>query len=172
MSEIEELRASVAALAERVRLLEDHIEITGLVAQYGPNVDSGSADATAALWTDDGTFDAVGAIMMRGRDQIAGMVRSDGHQGLILDGCGHVLTAPHVVVRGDEADGRSYALNIRWDAERERFWVARVSANTWRWVRTPDGWRIAERVNANLDGTPEHRAMLAPRSTGAFAPPP
>jgi 6-phosphogluconate dehydrogenase (decarboxylating) len=51
----------------------------------------------------------------------------------------------------------------RWDAEQERFWVARVSANTWRWRRTPDGWRITERVNANLDGTPEHRAMLAPR---------
>ena len=52
----------------------------------------------------------------------------------------------------------------RWDAEAERFWVARVSANTWRWIRTPDGWRIAARVNANLDGTPEHREMLAPRS--------
>jgi len=38
-----------------------------------------------------------------------------------------------------------------------------VSANTWRWRRTPDGWRIVERINANLDGTPEHRAMLAPR---------
>jgi hypothetical protein len=33
-------------------------------------------------------------------------------------------------------------------------------------VRTPDGWRIAERVNANLDGTPEHREMLAPPSAG------
>jgi hypothetical protein len=37
-----------------------------------------------------------------------------------------------------------------------------VSANTWKWRRTPDGWRITERVNANLDGTPEHREMLAP----------
>ena len=57
---------------------------------------------------------------------------------------------------------RAAALNIRWDAEADRFWVARVSANTWRWTRTPEGWRITERVNANLDGTPEHRAMLAP----------
>jgi SnoaL-like domain len=32
----------------------------------------------------------------------------------------------------------------------------------WRWLRTPQGWRIAERINANLDGTPEHRQMLAP----------
>ena len=116
-----------------------------MVAQYGPAVDSGSADATAALWTEDGTFDAVGAMVMHGHEQIAAMVRSDGHQGLIRNGCGHVLTVPHVVIDGDEAEGRSYALNIRWDAEQERFWVARVSANTWRWIRTPDGWRITAR---------------------------
>jgi hypothetical protein len=163
VSEIDELRRTVAALESRVQLLEDHLEITQLVAQYGPSVDSGSAEATAALWTEDGTFDAVAAIEMRGREQIAGMVRSDGHQGLIRNGCGHVLTVPHVVVKGDQAEGRSYALNIRWDAEADRFWVARVSANTWRWVRTDDGWRIAERVNANLDGTADHREMLAPK---------
>jgi len=162
VGEIDDLRVAVAMLQARVQLLEDNLAITQLVAQYGPNVDSGSAEATAGLWTENGTFDAVGAIEMRGREQIAGMVRTKGHQDLIVNGCGHVLTVPHVVVKGDEAEGRSYALNIRWDPETQRFWVARLSANTWRWVRTPEGWRIAERVNANLDGTPEHRAMLAP----------
>jgi hypothetical protein len=162
VSEIDDLRDVVARLEARVRQLEDHIEITQLVAQYGPSVDSGSAAATAELWTEDGTFDAVGAIEMHGWDEIAGMVDGDGHQSLILNGCGHVLTVPHVALDGDEATGRSYALNIRWDEEAQRFWVARVSANTWRWVRTPEGWRIAERVNANLDGTAAHRAMLAP----------
>jgi hypothetical protein len=94
------------------------------------------------------------------------MVRTDGHRDLIEHGCGHVLTVPHVVVDGDKAVGRSYALDIRWDADAERYWVARLSANTWRWVRTPDGWRIAERVNAALDGTPAHRQMLAPPEQG------
>jgi hypothetical protein len=162
MSEIDDLRTAVTALQERVRTLEDHLEVTQLVAQYGPAVDSGSAEVAAGLWTQDGIFDAVGAMEMRGREQIAGMVRTQGHQDLIMNGCGHVLTIPHVVVNGDVAQGRSYALNIRWDPEAQRFWVARLSANTWRWVRTPDGWRIAERVNSNLDGTPESREMLAP----------
>jgi ketosteroid isomerase-like protein len=159
---LEDLRAAVAELQDRVRLLEDHLQITQLVAQYGPAVDSGSADATAALWTAEGVFDAAGTLEMQGHDEIARMVESKGHQDLIRHGCGHVLTVPHVVVNGDEAEGRSYALNIRWDGESQRFWVARVSANTWRWVRTSDGWRIAHRVNANLDGTPEHRQLLAP----------
>jgi SnoaL-like domain len=162
MSEIDELRATVERLASRVRALEDRLEIMQLVAQYGPAVDSGSGEAAAALWTEDGTFDAVPQRRMHGRDEIVAMVHGDGHQGLIRDGCGHVLTVPHVVVDGDRATGRSYALNIRWAAATERFWIARVSANTWRWVRTPQGWRIEERINANLDGTPAHREMLAP----------
>jgi hypothetical protein len=149
-------------LAAKVQALEDQLEIMQLVAQYGPAVDSGSGEAAAALWTDEGTFDAVPHLKMRGRDDITGMVHGAGHQSLIHNGCGHVLTVPHIVVDGNQATGRSYALNIRWDADADRFWVARVSANTWRWVRTPQGWRIAERINANLDGTTEHRTMLAP----------
>jgi len=118
MNDIDELKATVEALAARVRRLEDQAEITQLVAQYGPSVDSGSPVATADLWTDDGTFEAVGAISMRCHDQIAAMVSGDGYQYLIRHGCGHVLTVPHVVIHGDTATGRSYALNIRWDADR------------------------------------------------------
>jgi ketosteroid isomerase-like protein len=162
MAEIDELRATVELLAAQVRELSDQVEIMQLVAQYGPAVDSGSGAAAAALWTEDGTFDAVPQRRMRGRDEIAGMVHGDGHQSLIRNGCGHVLTVPHIVVDGDHATGRSYALNIRWDPGADRFWLARVSANTWRWARTPRGWRITERVNASLDGTAEHREMLAP----------
>jgi len=162
MSESDDLRAAVEALADRVRQLEDQVEIMQLVAQYGPAVDSGSAEAAAALWTDDGSFDAVPHLHMRGRPDIEAMVSGPGHQSLIQGGCGHVLTVPHIVIDGDDATGRSYALNIRWDADADRFWVARVSANTWHWERTPQGWRVSERVNANLDGTPEHRQMLAP----------
>ncbi|MBS9375821.1 nuclear transport factor 2 family protein [Rhodococcus sp. B50] len=165
MNDVERLAATVEQLTERVRRLEDRIEIMQLVAQYGPAVDSGSGDAAAALWTEDGRFDAVPQRRMKGRAEIAEMVHGPGHGSLIENGCGHVLTVPHIEIDGDEATGRSYALNIRWDAETDLFRVARVSANTWRWVRTPEGWRIAERVNANLDGTPAHREMLAPKPT-------
>ncbi|MCX4091931.1 nuclear transport factor 2 family protein [Nocardia sp. alder85J] len=162
MSEIEELRAAVAALTERVRILEDHREIGQLVAGYGPAVDSGSGEAAAELWTEDGLFAAVPQLTMNGHADIAAMVHGAGHQSLIHNGCAHVLTVPHIEIDGDRATGRSYALNIRWDAAADRFWVARVSANTWTWVRTPDGWRVAERINAALDGTAAHREMLAP----------
>ena len=58
-AELAQLRATVEALAAKVRVLEDQVEITQLVAQYGPAVDSGSGEAAAALWTEDGVFDAI-----------------------------------------------------------------------------------------------------------------
>jgi SnoaL-like domain len=162
MSETDDLRATVETLAAKVRALEDQVEIMQIVAQYGPAVDSGSGEAAAALWTEEGVFDAVPHLRMRGRGDIIAMIGGAGHQGLLNGGCGHVLTVPHIVLDGDEATGRSYALQVRWDPDAARFWVYRVSANTWRWVRTPHGWRIADRVNAPLDGTEGHREMLAP----------
>ena len=148
-------------LAGQVRAVEDQVEIMQLVAQ-SPVVRQRPRRGHRRAVDEDGSFDAVPVWEMRGRDDIISMVHGPGHQRLIHNGCGHVLTVPHIVVDGDQATGRSYALNIRWDPEADRFWVARVSANTWTWVRTPAGWRIADRVNAPLDGTPEHREMLAP----------
>jgi len=164
VSEVDELRATMEALTARVRALEDQLEIMQLTAQYGPAADSGAGDVAAALWTEDGTFNVAGHFRLAGRDAIAGMLNGAGHQGLIAGGAAHVLTVPHIVVNGDEATGRSHALNIRSHAADE-FRIGRVSANTWHWVRTSQGWRIADRVNASLDGTPGHREMLTPPAT-------
>ncbi len=166
MDELQELKAELAALKARVRQLEDHRDLTQLAAQYGPSVDSGTAEETTSIWTQDGEF-AVGGgehtFTMRGSGDIAAMVNGAGHQSLIMNGCAHVLTVPHVVIQGDEATGRSYALNIRWDAAADRFWVARVSANRWHWTRTDKGWKVTERINSNLDGAEASRALLAPQ---------
>lgn len=166
MDELQELKAELAVLRDRVRELEDHRDLTQLVAQYGPSVDSGTAEETTSIWTEDGEFAVVGGehtFTMKGSEDIAAMVNGAGHQGLIHNGCAHVLTVPHVVIDGDRATGRSYALNIRWDGEADRFWVARVSANRWIWTRTDRGWKATERINANLDGAEASRALLAPR---------
>lgn len=164
MGEIEALKDDIATLRAELRKLADIVEITQLISQYGPNVDNGAADATAGLWTEDGVFAVVGGdrtFSMNGRAEIAAMVNG-GHQTLIRNGAAHVLTTPHVMVDGDSATGRSHALNIRWDPAADRFWVARVSANRWKLARTDQGWQIVERINSNLDGAEESRAVLAP----------
>jgi ketosteroid isomerase-like protein len=160
MTEVDQLRAQLDALATRLRLVEDQLELAQLVARYGPAVDSGAADAAAALWADDGSFIVPPIATWTGHEAIAGMINGDGHQSLIHNGVAHVLTAPRVVVDGDTARGWNYALNIRWDAAEQRFWVARVSANEWHWRRNGNGWRTVSRENRNLDGTEEPRTLL------------
>jgi hypothetical protein len=159
-TELAELRATVSALAARVSRLDDQAAISQLIARYGPSVDSGSAAAAAALWARDGVFAAPPHGTWTGHDEIAGMVSGSGHQGLILNGAAHVLTAPLVAVDGDEATAWNYALNIRWDAGHDRFWVARVSANRWRLRRHSGRWQITDRTSRTLDGTQEPRALL------------
>jgi hypothetical protein len=145
----------LAALEARVRVLEDHEALAQLVATYGPAVDSGAAD-----WFDDGVFDVAGVFELVGHEGIAGMVNSDGHQALIHHGCGHVLTAPKLAIDGDVAQGWNYAFNIRWDAETDRFWIGRLSANEWTFRRGPDGWHVVRRTNVNLDGSEMPREVL------------
>ncbi len=69
----------VRALAERVTALEDKLAILELMTAYGPAIDSGSADAVARLWTEDGVYD-VDTGVMRGHAAITAMVQSQAHQ--------------------------------------------------------------------------------------------
>jgi hypothetical protein len=148
------------ALEARVRELEDRDALAQLVASYGPAVDSGEAAAAAALWSENGVFDVVPYFELVGHDGIAGMVNDEGHQSLIHNGCGHVLTAPKLSVDGDHARGWNYAFNIRWDADADRFWIARLSANEWEFRRDGAEWRVVRRTNINLDGDERPRELL------------
>jgi hypothetical protein len=147
-------------LEARVRSLEDREALAQLVASYGPAVDSGEAAAAAALWAEDGVFDVVPYFELVGHEGIAGMVNDDGHQSLIRNGCGHVLTAPKLSIDGDDARGWNYAFNIRWDAEADRFWIARLSANEWQFHRDGHEWRVVRRTNINLDGDERPRELF------------
>ena len=156
-----DLEQQVKDLARRVRELEDIKEISQLVAQYGPAADSGSLTAAPKLWERDGVYDVLDVRRMKGRGEIQAMLEGDGHQEVITAGCGHLVTPPHIVLDGDEATGRSHQMLVVWDKDADRFWVKRVSATRWRWRRTAEGWRIAERTNHNLNGAEAARALMA-----------
>ena len=80
----------LAGLERRLAAMEDERAIERLIASYGPLVDCGEADAAAQLWSTDGSYDVEGW-SMRSRADVAAMVRSDAHQGLIGRGCCHFL---------------------------------------------------------------------------------
>jgi SnoaL-like domain len=92
----------LAELERRLHRIEDEREIERIIARYGPLVDAGEADAAASLWSEQGTYDVEGW-SMRGRTDIAAMVRSPEHQSLIGSGCCHFLGPAVVSVDGDDA---------------------------------------------------------------------
>jgi len=149
----------LSTLEARLAELEDREAIRDLIARYGTLADAGDAQGTAALWTDDGTYDVGGFGVHRGRVAIATLLESTAHIELMAAGCAHVLSAPVIALTGDRAIARTYSLVLRHDGGR---WEAhRVAANSWQLKRTDKGWRVAERVNRLLDGDAAARSLIA-----------
>lgn len=163
--EIDELRRMVGELGQRVRSLEDLLAIQHTISRYGPSVDAGESGVVSELWTEDGRYDSgVGA--WTGREAIAGMVEGPQHQGFIHGGCAHVVSAPHIVVDGDRAVALCHAQLLLRDESIDGFRAWRITANRWELVRTAEGWKVADRINRQLDGNEEARRLFGDAVAG------
>ena len=146
-------------LERRLKALEDERDIARLIASYGPLVDSGDPDAVAALWAVDGGYDT-GDWTMSSRDDVAAMVRSKEHQGLIARGCCHFFGPPSVTVDGDQAVAICQSM-LLVRRESGGFAVARAGVHLIRLQRTGTGWEIVSRTARQLDGSGQARALIA-----------
>jgi hypothetical protein len=149
----------IRALTERLDRVEAQLEIARLMASYGPAVDSGAAEVAAALWAEDGIYDA-GIAVFPSAESIATMVSSEPHQTYVREGCAHLVGPPHITVNGDEATAVTHAQLMFWNAETNSYRVWRVTANVWRWRRNESGWKVVSRVNRPLDGTDAGRDLF------------
>ncbi len=155
------LEDRLAALESRLRAAEDHLAILNLLNSYGPLVDSGTADAAAALWVEGGTYDFggnAGGTQMIAPEDLAAMYRSQGHLALVDNGCAHLTATPAIAVEGDTATALAYSFVVSREGERWFLW--RAAVNHWVLTRTEAGWRIVERHNRVLDGSPESHATM------------
>ena len=145
-------------IERRLCALEDERDIARLIASYGPLVDAGAADRAADLWTADGVYD-VGDWVMAGREEIAAMVRSDAHQGLIAKGCCHFFGPPVVTVECDDAVAvcESTLLVAR---ETGGYAILRAGVHVLRLRRDHAGWKITSRTARQLDGSTTVKAMI------------
>jgi hypothetical protein len=150
----------ITDLEARLRRVEDQLAISNLVASYGPLVDSGDGNGTAALWTEDGVYD-VDTGTYAGHDGITGMVESEQHQKLVQRGCLHMTSPPSVHVAEDAAVAVTESQLVIRNRE-GGFDVVRVTAHRWELVRTPAGWRVERRTSRLLDGSAGPRELLRP----------
>lgn len=149
--------ARLAELERRLQRIEDERAIERLIASYGPLVDAGEAEEAARLWATDGSYD-VEDWPMRSRAEVAAMVRSDAHQGLIGRGCCHFLGPAVVTVNDDDAVAICESLLVVHRGE--HFVVARGGANHFVLQRIEGRWQIVARTTRALDGKAEARDLL------------
>src|SRR6266851_645765 len=146
------------SLEDRLRAIEDRLEIYNLIASHPPTADTAGRDHIAASWVEDGVFD-------RGEDLS------------IARGLAHFTSLPHVAIDGDSAVVTSYlqilvpqtqgdAVEVPNHGNSKGFRVHRMTANRWELVRTAAGWKIKRRMLRQLDGSEPARRILR----GAIAP--
>jgi hypothetical protein len=158
-------------IEERLRAIEDRLDILNLIASHPPSADSGADCFTRQVYTDDGVIDLGGGKAANGNDEVAAMVKTPGHQAAIAGGLAHFCGLPRIDINGDAATVTSYLQIItpHPDAAPHEvpnhgttrgFRIHRVGANRWELVRTASGWKIKRRTLRPLDGTEPARELL------------
>ena len=161
------------SLEDRLRAIEDRLEIYNLIASPPPSADTGADYYTRSVYTEDGVFDrGAGLDGAVGHEAIGAFTLTPAHQEAIAGGIAHLSALPYIELDGDEAFVTSYLQILHPDREAEPrelpnhgttngFRVHRVVANRWSLVRTPEGWRIKSRHMEPIDGSQGARDILS-----------
>jgi hypothetical protein len=160
------------SLAQRIRAIEDRLQIYNLIAAHPPSADTGADYYTEAVYTEDGEFDR-GANLpgARGNKAIAAIVDSAAHRAAIAGGIAHFAALPHVAIHGDEAVVISYlqiltpnktgeAIEVPNHGASRGYHIHRVVTSRWELKRTAEGWKIRRRTIRLVDGSEPSRELL------------
>ena len=162
----------IGPLEQRIRAIEDRLEIYNLIASHPPSADTGADYYAEATYTEDGVFDRgpdlSGGI---GNKAIAANLKTAGHQAAIAGGLAHFTGLPYIALDGDHAVVTSYlqiltpnksgeAIEVPNHGASRGYHIHRVVTNRWELVRTADGWKIKRRSIRLVDGSEPSREIL------------
>jgi hypothetical protein len=159
-------------LEQRIRAVEDRLEIYNLIAGHPPSADTGADYYAEAVYAENGVFDrGAGLSGAVGRKAIAAMLTSEGHRAAIAAGIAHFTGLPHIALDGDRAVGTSYlqivtprrtgeAIEVPNHGASRGYHIHRVVAGRWELQRSPSGWKIKRRTIRPVDGSDPAREIL------------
>jgi hypothetical protein len=150
---------AIDELRERLRRVEDELEIRRLVNSYGPAADAGLTSFAASVWLEDGVYDwDAGGEPHVGSAAVDEMLQGENHKRLIAHGVAHFAGPLLVDLDGDRATALNYSLIMR--REENRFYLWRVSAARWDLERAGTTWRVRRRTNRLMDETGVGRRLF------------
>ena len=157
---------------QRLRAIEDRLEILNLIASHPPSADTSADYYTVQVYAEDGVFDRGENLMgAKGNKEVAAIMQTPGHQAAIAGGLAHFAGLPHIAIDGDEAVVTSYLqiltpqktgepVEVPNHGASRGFRIHRVGANRWELTRTAQGWKIKRRTLRPLDGSEPARKLL------------
>ena len=129
-------------MSDRIRAIEDRLEIYNLIAGHPPSADTGADYYAETVYAEDGVFDRgedlTGAA---GGKKIAAMLQSPGHQAAISGGLAHFAGLPHIALNGDTATVTSYLQIIHPHPTAEE--IELVNHGTSRGIESTGWWPLA-----------------------------
>ncbi len=156
------------SLEDRVKAIEDRLEIQNFIAGYPLSADGASRD-----YADK--FSAAGAILDMADGQkphamMMDVLSSPGFQEALGQGICHFASPPYIEIDGDRAVATSYLQILAAATDAKPFDLAahgsskgfrtwRIAVNRWEFARSPGGWRFTRRTIRALD-QPASRALL------------
>ncbi len=158
-------------IADRLRAVEDQLEIYNLIASHPPSADTGADYYTRIAYVEDGELDLGRGKAVTGNEAIAAVTKTASHQAAIAGGLAHFAGLPRIELDGDRATVTSYLQiltphptaaphEVPNHGVSTGFRIHRVAANRWELERTADGWKIRRRTVRTIDGTEPPRDIL------------
>lgn len=145
-------------LSDRLRLVEDRLEILDILAGSPFSSDVACAPYQNAIYSPNAVLDRdEGLPLYEGRDAIVGIIEGERHLGAIADGMAHIMSLPLIRIDGARAvatcyvqvlvrnkSGENESLADYPDFPGLRIW--RLTANRFELERGKNGWQVVKRV--------------------------
>jgi hypothetical protein len=163
--------AAAITLEQRLRALEDRLEILNLLAASPFSSDIPSTSFWESMFDEKVVMDrGEGLEPIVGRDAVISILHSAEHISAVDSGMAHVAALPHIRIDGDRAVATGYLQVLvpnRFGPEvglgrfppSKGLVVWRLSANRWDLQRTGDGWRVTKRSIRTVP-TPDASTLL------------
>jgi len=154
---------SEAPTEQRLRRIEDHLDIYQIISAFGAAADSTTLEIMYQLW-DESCELVIGAPVAEpptasasvlhgvnaGHQGLHNVMTGEYHKALVAHGSAHINSLPHIEIEGDRAVATTYQTLFLF--KDPQFALERLTAARWEFRRTHEGWRIARRTTELLDG--------------------
>ena len=174
-----ETKMATPTLEQRIRAIEDRLEIYNLIASHPPSADSAAHTYIKSIFVEDAVLDLGGTKTASGNQAISEMPQKPEHHQAIRGGLAHFAGLPHVTIDGDRAVVTSYLQIIA--AHEFVAVVTRISARASRgfWLghpnreqpRDPQGQKIKREENDEAGKAAKRALHNQPGEIGREATP-